>query len=170
MLRGKKTTKAGQQLILGDNAPPCQLVDIDFKVLSLNDFNKIPKLIYTYPTIETDKCFNNLKRLKAFTQIFKNHQFIAVSVDLPFTLKRVSTAYGLNDIMCLSDFRTREFGLTYGVLILDGLLAGMLADSVILLDSDNKVSYIQSLQQLENDLDWQEIKSALEQDHRGLKA
>ena len=82
MLRGKKTTKAGQQLILGDNAPPCQLVDIDFKVLSLNDFNKIPKLIYTYPTIETDKCFNNLKRLKAFTQIFKNHQFIAVSVDL----------------------------------------------------------------------------------------
>lgn len=162
MLRGKKENRAGKTLSIGSKAIDCALVNKNFEVIHLNQFFDKPMCIYTFPTIEIKKNRDNLKRLNIMAEKNCNIHFICVSLDIPFTLNRVITSYKLEHIRCLSDFRTREFGFAYGTLILDGLLAGMLADSFLLLSKDNTVNYIQHLEYLERDLNWQDIESALQ--------
>ena len=52
---------------------------------------------------------------------------LSVSLDLPFAHSRFCETEGLEDVIPLSDFRTREFGDRYGVRIVDGPLKGLLA-------------------------------------------
>ena len=48
-------------------------------------------------------------------------------------------AEGLDQVKTASTFRSPAFGEAYGVTILDGAFAGLLARSVVVLDTDGKV-------------------------------
>lgn len=158
MLRGKRETRAGNTPNIGSTIVECELVNKNFEVVNLNHFNDKPLCIYTFPTVEIKKCLENLKRLNEFAKKHRDINFVCLSLDIPFTLNRVVTGYKLENIHCLSDFRTREFGVAFGLLILDGILAGMLADSCMLINTDKKITYLQNLAHLERDLNWQEIE------------
>ena len=161
MLRGKQEVRAGQTLSVGSMAPDCELVDTYFQVKSLSDFNDKPVVLYTFPSIETKKCLESLKRLNKFAKTYSHIHFIAISLDIPFTLNRVIQGYKLTNIHSFSDCRTREVGFSYGHLILDGLLTGMLADSCMIMNQKRSICYVQNLEHLERDLDWQSIEEAL---------
>jgi thiol peroxidase len=60
-------------------------------------------------------------------------------MDLPFALKRFCGAEGLADVVTASDFRDGNFGQAYGVRIVDGPLAGLLARSIVVVGTDGKV-------------------------------
>jgi thiol peroxidase len=66
---------------------------------------------------------------------------LCVSRDLPFAQKRFCGAEGLENVTSASDFRTGQFGKTYGVQFENGPLAGLLARSVVVIGEDGKVLY-----------------------------
>ena len=54
-------------------------------------------------------------------------------------VQQVHIAEGLDQVKTASTFRSPAFGEAYGVTILDGAFAGLLARSVVVLDIDGKV-------------------------------
>ena len=66
---------------------------------------------------------------------------LAISKDLPFAHARFCTTEGIDKVIPLSAFRDHAFGDKYGVEMIDGPLAGLLASSVVVIDENGKIIY-----------------------------
>ena len=67
-------------------------------------------------------------------------QLITVSVDTPFAQKRFAEEAKIHNVTFLSDYRGGDFGRAYGLLVPD---LHMLARTVMVVDKDNVVRYLQ---------------------------
>ena len=72
---------------------------------------------------------------------------LTVSVDLPL-LKVNGAAEGLDNAIMLSDYYDHSFGKAYGLLINEWHL---LARAVLVLDADNKVTYVEYLDNINSE-------------------
>ena len=86
---------------------------------------------------------------------------ICVSVDLPFAAKRFCTANGIENVVVASAFRAPEFLNNYGVQLVDGPLKGLLARSVVVIDTDGTVRYAQMVEEITNEPDYKAALSVL---------
>ncbi|MDP2147651.1 MAG: thiol peroxidase, partial [Pseudomonas sp.] len=68
-----------------------------------------------------------------------NTVVLCISTDLPFAQARFCGAEGLENVKSLSDFRSADFAVDYGVSIADGALKGLTARAVVVLDENDKV-------------------------------
>ena len=73
---------------------------------------------------------------------------LTVSVDLPFAQGKWCAAEGLDNAIMLSDYFDRSFGKAYGLLINEWHL---LARAVLVLDADNKVTYVEYLDNINSE-------------------
>ncbi len=126
---------------IGTKAPDFYVTKTDLSTCALHDFKGQAVLINTYPSIETLICFDSVKTFQDLAIANPSLPILCISMDLPFTLKRLEIGEHLNKVILLSDFRNREFGDLFGLTIKNGALAGLLARSVILLDKDHRVVY-----------------------------
>jgi thiol peroxidase len=72
-------------------------------------------------------------------------QRITISRDLPFAQKRFAEEAKLTDIQYFSDYKTGDFGRSMGLLVDDLML---LARSVIIVDQEGIIQYIQVVSEL----------------------
>lgn len=70
-----------------------------------------------------------------------NTLVIAISKDLPFAQGRFCTTEGIENVIPASAFRSPDFIKQYGVEMVDGPLAGLLARAVIVIDENFNVIY-----------------------------
>jgi thiol peroxidase len=61
----------------------------------------------------------------------------------------------------LSGMRNRNFAKSYGVLIQDGPLAGLMARSVVVIDESNKVIYTELVEEITNPPDYGKALASL---------
>ena len=73
---------------------------------------------------------------------------LTVSVDLPFAQGKWCAAEGLDNAIMLSDYYDHSFGKAYGLLINEWHL---LARAVLVLDADNKVTYVEYLDNINSE-------------------
>lgn len=59
-------------------------------------------------------------------------------------------------------FRHPEFASNYGVMIIDGPLAGVLSRAVVIIDENGKVIYTEQVKELSNEPDYSAMLSALQ--------
>ena len=71
----------------------------------------------------------------------KSTVVLAISKDLPFAHARFCTTEGIDKVIPLSAFRCQAFGEKYGIEMIDGPLAGLLARSVVVIDENGKIVY-----------------------------
>jgi thioredoxin-dependent peroxiredoxin len=127
---------------LGSLAPSFTATQLDLSTVTLDDFKGKPVLINVYPSIDTQVCFQSAEAFQKMTVSDDEVPVIlCISMDLPFALKRVALGGQFNNITFLSDFRNREFGDVYGLTLIDGPLAGLLARAVIVLDKEHRITY-----------------------------
>ena len=69
-------------------------------------------------------------------------------------IRGIGDAEQYNNVDLLSDFRNREFGEQYGLTILDGPLAGLLARAVIIVDANQRVTYTELVDDITNSPDY----------------
>ena len=82
---------------------------------------------------------------------------LTISMDLPFAQKRWCGAAGIDKVITLSDHRDAAFGTGYGVLIKEFRL---LARSVFILDQKGIVRYIQLVNEIGDEPDYDDILAA----------
>ena len=144
---GNTVTLAGKKLQVGDTAPDFSLTDTDLSKKTLADFAGQKKVISVVPSIDTGVCDAQTRRFNQELSDADNTVVITVSVDLPFAQARWCGAAGLNDAITLSDYYYYSFGKAYGLLINELHLLGR---AVFVLDEDNKITYLEYLDEMTN--------------------
>ena len=89
-----------------------------------------------------------------------NATVVCASADLPFALGRFCGAEGIENVVVGSSFRS-DFGADYGVTMTDGPLRGLLARSVVVLDTDGSVLHSQLVPEITTEPDYDAAVAAL---------
>lgn len=155
--KGNTVTLVGQRLTVGEDAPNFTLTATDLSKKTLQDFAGKVKLISVVPSIDTGVCDMQTRQFNEQLA----HEAVAVitvSVDLPFAQARWCGASGLEHVITLSDYMDKTFGKAYGVLI-DELQ--LLSRAVFVLDKDNKITYVEYLEEVSQHPDYEAAKAAV---------
>ena len=140
-LKGNPMTLVGEELKAGDKAPDFKLKAIDMSDKSLADFKGKVKIISVVPSLDTPVCDTETRKFNEEAQKLGDGVVVlTVSVDLPMAQKRWCGAAGVENVVCLSDFKDHSFGKDYGVRIKE---IGLLARQVMVVDKDNTIQYVE---------------------------
>jgi thiol peroxidase len=75
----------------------------------------------------------------------ENTKVLCISRDLPFAQNRFCGAEGIENVVMLSDFKSGQFGKDYGLEITDGPLSGLSSRSIVIVNSEGKVTYTEQV-------------------------
>jgi Peroxiredoxin len=154
-LKGNPIHTSGELPAVGAPAPDFTLVKTDLGAVSLKDLAGKTVVLSIFPSVDTPTCATSVRRFNAELDKLGDVAVLCASADLPFAHKRFCGAEGLERVLSVSDVRDREFGKRYGVAIVDGPLAGLLARSVVVIGADGKVKYTQLVAETADEPDYE---------------
>ncbi|MDK9722206.1 MAG: thiol peroxidase [Rhodospirillales bacterium] len=152
-LKGNPINTNGQLPAKGSAAPDFKLVNIDLGDVSLKDLAGKTVVLNIFPSIDTPVCAASVRRFNSELSKLGSAVVLCASADLPFAHKRFCGAEGLDRVSSVSDIRDKDFGNRYGVKIIDGPLAGLLARAVVVI-KDGKVAYAQLVPEITQEPDY----------------
>lgn len=148
---------------IGDKAPCFTLVTSDMKEISCADFKGKNIVLSIFPSLDTSVCATSVRHFNEVASKFKDTVLICVSMDLPFAAHRFCTTEGITNVVVASAFRSQIFAQKYGVQIVDGPLAGLLARAVVVIDKNFKVVYTEIVEEITNEPTYQSVLDILEE-------
>ena len=152
----------GDLPLVGEVAPDFKLVDKDLADVALTRFTGKKKLLNIVPSLDTSVCATSTKKFNDYAREREGVVMLVISADLPFASSRFCGAEGIDNVIALSMMRSRDFAKDYGVLIVDGPLAGITARAVVVLDKDNKVVYTEYVPEIGQEPDYEKAIAALD--------
>jgi thiol peroxidase len=153
---------AGTEINVGDTAPEVTVVNCnpmlqDEKVGGAQD--KV-QLVIVVPSLDTGVCDAETRRFNTEVASLEGVNVKTVSMDLPFSAANFCSTAGIDNIDVCSDFRNKDFGNAYGVLLADGPLAGVLARVIFVIGTDGKVAYKQVVPEITQEPDYDAVLAA----------
>jgi len=159
--KGNPLTLVGPELKTGDQAPDFQLLKNDLSVITLAHSKGKVRLLNVVPSLDTPVCDIQTRRFNEEAPHFPSHvQIYTVSCDLPFAQARWCGAAKVDRLTTLSDHRDASFGKAYGLLIKE---LRLLTRAVIIINEQDKISYIQIVKEVTNQPNYDEVLAALKQ-------
>ncbi|HDT12571.1 MAG TPA: thiol peroxidase [Candidatus Marinimicrobia bacterium] len=156
-LKGNSIHTSGNLPEIGSKAPDFKLTGTDLKDRSLRDYSGITLILNIFPSLDTDVCAMSVRRFNQMAADMDNTKVLCISRDLPFAHKRFCVAEGIENVVSLSELRDLSFGDSYGVRIVDGPMAGLLARSVIVLNPDGTVKYTELVPEITREPDYESV-------------
>lgn len=139
--KGQPCHTYGEVPVVGSKAPAFNLAGKDLNEVSSADFKGKKIVLNVFPSLDTPVCAASVRRFNKEASELKDTVVICVSMDLPFAMSRFCTAEGLDNVVVASAFRSPAFAQEYGLQIVDGPLAGLLARCVLIIDEDRRIIY-----------------------------
>ncbi len=152
--KGNPVHTNGELPAVGSKAPDFTLIAGDLSEKSLADFAGKRKILNIVPSLDTPVCATSARRFNEAAAKLDGTVVLVVSADLPFAQGRFCSTEGLEDVVPLSMMRDREFAKAYGVLLVDGPLAGLAARAVVVLDENDTVVYTQLVDEITTEPDY----------------
>ena len=160
--QGSPVTLAGEFVQVGAQAPDFSLVKGDLTSFILADVKGKYALLNIFPSMGTGVCAASVRKFNQLASQMGNTVVLAISKDLPFAQGRFCTAEGIENVIPLSDYRyTSDFGEKYGVLMSDGVLCGLLARAVVIINPEGKVVYTELVPEITQEPDYEAALAAL---------
>lgn len=147
-LRGNPVTLAGPEITVGQPAPDFTVADTALAGVRLADARGKVLVLSSIPSLDTPVCDTETRRFNEEAGKLGDVEVWTISMDLPFAQKRWCAAAGVTRVKTLSDFRDKEFGRRYGVLVKDGPLAGVDARAVFVVGKDGKVTHAEYVKEI----------------------
>ena len=146
-MRGEPLQLTGTALLVNGPLPRTILTDaFTMKKVDVSQLRGNVLLISLVPSIDTKVCETQTHALEdQGAQLPAGITRITISRDTPFAQKRFAEEAKLSNITFLSDYRDGSFGKATGLLLADNML---LARSVIVVDREGIVRYIQVVPEL----------------------
>ena len=139
---------------VGSHAPDVSLVNTKLQYVTLANFMGKRKVFNIFVSIDRPVCAKSVIEFDRNGEGHDDVAMLAVSYDLPFAQKRFQEEHDLRNIIGLSAIRHAGFGENYGVLIVDGPLAGMFARAIVVLDENNTVVHHEHIEDITNEPDY----------------
>ncbi len=160
-LKGNPIHTSGELPAVGTNTPDFLLVTKDLQNAKLSDYAGMKIVMNIFPSIDTTVCATSVRKFNAEANNLENTAVLCISHDLPFASARFCGAEGLDNVVTLSMMRNFDFGNDYGVLIVDGPLAGLLARAVLVIDENGVVIHRQLVPEIGQEPDYEAALKAL---------
>lgn len=155
---GKPLTVLGTQFKVGDVAPNFTATKTDLSHYTLADAKDTIKIISVVPSIDTPVCSIQTKRFNKEASGLNGVTIITISLDLPFAMAKWCAAEQVNEVVLASDYKDRDFGKKYSLLI-DELK--LLTRAILVLNKNNVIKYTEYLSEITNEPNYDEaIKQA----------
>jgi thiol peroxidase len=139
--KGTPMALEGRGVKVGDTLPDVQVAKGDLSLMNIADTKGTVRLISIVPSLDTKVCEQQTHYLSEKNSGLDKHvQMITISVDTPFAQGRFAKEAKINNVTFLSDYRGGDFGKTSGLLVKD---PHILARSVMVVDKDNVIRYLQ---------------------------
>lgn len=160
-LHGTPCHTYGNIPAVGTKAPCFNLVDKDLKEIRCSDYAGKKVVLNIFPSLDTEVCAMSVRRFNQEAASLPDTAVICVSMDLPFAQKRFCTAEGIENVEVASAFRSPTFSQQFGLQIVDGPLAGLLARAVIVLDEEHNVIFSDLVEEITHEPDYKGALSVL---------
>ncbi|MFO7972719.1 MAG: thiol peroxidase [Desulfobacterales bacterium] len=158
-MKGNPLTLVGKELKEGDLAPDFEVLDNDLSPVKFSSFKGKICVISSVPSLDTPVCDMETRRFNHEAgNIGIDLTILTISMDLPFAQKRWCGATGVDNVITLSDHRNASFGTAYGVLIKE---LRLLARSVFVVDREGIIRYIQMVNEISKEPDYDAIMNAV---------
>lgn len=159
-LGGTPAHTVGELPEVGSSAPDYTLTGPDLEDVTLADAAGSKLVLNIFPSVGTGVCAASVRRFNELAAGLDGAKVLCVSMDLPFALAGFCGAEGIEDVQVASAFRS-DFGETYGVRLLDGKFAGLLARAVVVLDEQGTVVYEQLVPEIGTEPDYDAALAAV---------
>ncbi|MWV60910.1 thiol peroxidase [Helicobacter saguini] len=159
--KGNKVSLYGKTLGVGASAPQVTLVGKDLGEVTIGGASGKWQIISVMPSIDTGVCQNQTRSFNKKAASLPNANVYCVSVDLPFALGRWCGAEGIDNVVVLSDFREKDFGKKYGLLLEDSPLKGLLTRAVIVVNPEGKIVYEEICDEITNEPNYEKALAAV---------
>jgi thioredoxin-dependent peroxiredoxin len=160
-LKGNPIHTIGELPNVGARAPEFKLVNGNLENVSLRDYAGKKKILNISPSLDTSVCATSARKFNQQAGKLPDTVVLLVTADLPFASKRFCTAEGLQNVVPLSMMRSRDFAKDYGVLIIDGPMAGICARAVVVVDEKDQVVYNQLVPEITQEPDYEKALAAV---------
>jgi thiol peroxidase len=161
-LRGNPINTSGQLPIVGSPAPAFKLTNGSLADVGLEAFAGKRKILNIAPSLDTSVCAASARYFNQAAASLADAVVLVITADLPFAQGRFCTTEGLADVVPLSMMRDKKFASDYGVLQIDGPMAGLCARAVVILDDNDVVLYTQLVDEITTEPDYEAALAALD--------
>ena len=162
--KGSPMTLVGPELHVGERAPDFSLIpalnsSATVTLADILNHNSRAVLLIVVPSIDTSVCALETVRFNREVANIPPDKLgvYTISVDLPFAQKRWCTSENISSVQLLSDFKLREFGPHYGVLIKE---LSLYARSIFLVDKTGIVRYVEIVSEVAREPNYEKILDA----------
>ena len=162
--QGNPLTLVGSRPSVGELAPDFEVLANDISPVKLSEFRGKVLVICSVPSLDTPVCDTEVRKFNEQATSFGDDvAVLVVSMDLPFAQKRWCGAAGVKNVRTLSDHNKAEFGGAYGVLIKE---LRLLARAVFIVDKEGVIRYIEVVEELTNEPDYEAALKAAKETRR----
>lgn len=159
--KGNPVQTSGHLPVAGTQAPDFRLTKGDLTDLHLHDLKGRRVVLNIFPSVDTGICAASVRAFNKEAAGLHNTTVVCVSKDLPFAFKRFCEAEGIANVETASQYKDQHFEKDYGLVMLDGPLAGLLSRAVIVLDEQGKVLYAEQVPEIVQEPDYAKALEAL---------
>ena len=160
-IRGQSAWTFDRLPAVGQPAPGFRLADPEFKDWTLADFSGLKKILNVVPSLDAPVGQLSVKTFNEAVAARSDVAVLTISADLPFAQARFCSGKVASPGKFLSTFRSPEFGMDYGTLIVEHAQMGLQARAVIVLDERDVVRHVQLVSELTREPDYAAALAAL---------
>ena len=145
----------------GSLAPRFTLTRGDLTELRSEELKGRRIVLNIFPSLDTAVCATSVRKFNQLAASLDNTTVVAVSKDLPFAQSRFCTTEGIENLIAASAFRSPEFAREYGVEMVNGPLAGLLARAVVIIDGTGRIIYTELVPEITHEPNYEAALKAL---------
>ncbi len=158
--RGVPAETSGDLPAVGAQAPAFSVTLADLSDVTVQHWKGRRVVLNIFPSVDTAVCATSVRKFNQLASTLENTTVVCVSNDLPFAQARFCGAEGLANVAMGSGFRT-GFGEAFGVRIVDGPIAGLLARAVVVLSAEGTVLHTELVPETGDEPDYDAAIAAL---------
>ena len=159
--KGNPLTLVGNPVKVGDKAPDAEVLANDLSPVKLSGFRGKVCVICSVPSLDTPVCDTQTRKFNEQAASLGDEVVVlTISMDLPFAQQRWCGSANAEYVQTLSDHRKAEFGNAFGVLIKE---LRLLARAVFVVDADGIIRYIQIVDELTDEPDYEAALKAIKE-------
>lgn len=141
--KGGEMHTVGTLPTAGEQAPDFSLTGTDLSTATLGDFGGSNVILNIFPSVDTGVCAASVRKFNEEAAALENTKVLCISKDLPFAFSRFCGAEGIENVVCLSDFKGGF--ANYEVAFAEGPLEGLLSRSIVVIDESGKIVYTEQV-------------------------
>ncbi|MHC4739958.1 MAG: thiol peroxidase [Planctomycetota bacterium] len=154
-MKGQSVALLGNEVEVGQKAPDFEVVANDLSTVRFSSFHGKICIISSVPSLNTAVCDMQTRRFnEEAIKLGEDVVILTISMDLPFAQKLWCGKTGVKNVQTLSDHREASFATAFGILIKE---VRLIARAVFVVDNDGVIRYIQIVDELTNEPDYQSV-------------